>query len=87
MLDVHKAIFLLFHIRAILANPLHHVGRWSLIVEFAFHKIHVGSHVFEKPVIPGAQVVESRFAGCRAGKSVLRAFAVAGEQEIALFAL
>ena len=78
---------MLFHIRAVLANPLHHVGRRSLVVEFTFHEVYIGSYMLEEAVISGTQVVKSRFARSRAGKAVFGTFAVAGKQVVALFAL
>ena len=71
----------------VFANPLHHVGWRPLVVELVFHKIHVGSHMLEKAVIPGTQVVQPRLTGSGAGKPVFGTLAVAGKQVVARFAL
>ena len=52
-----------------------------------FHEVHVGRYVLEVLVVTATEVVESRFAIRSACEAVLRTFAVAGKEEVALLAL
>lgn len=66
---------------------LHDVRGRPFGLNEAGHRIHLRCGVQEEFLQAGAEIAQARFALGRSGKPVLRAFAVTGEQELALPAI
>ena len=69
------------------SNVLHDISRWTLLLDFLLHVIHIRCNVAEKVSITLTQVIEQmRFFG-QLHEPILRTFAVASEQPFAFTAI
>ena len=67
--------------------PLHHIGRWTLVQQFVFHKVHVGSYVVEELLKGGAEIVEAGLSISSSADTILRTASIAGKLPLAQLAL
>jgi len=65
-------------------QPLHDVGRRSIMTQLFGHQLHGGIDVIEEPAITGTQIIQPGLAvGC-VDETVFRTFAVADEADFAI---